>query len=656
MKPSYRFGEFDLDGRGYRLRRGASSIELPPKALDLLFLLASRPGALVSKDDILDALWPGVSVTDNAITQVVSELRQALGESPAEPQFIQTVPRRGYRFISEVTVTGGTGSDGGHEAEVGSDSVRAPVVTGVAARPAAAGASAGQPILKRLAVTDFTNLSGEPGLNWLAAGIAETMTHDLRAVRELAVIDRISASDTARGGPSAPAPDLLVVGSVQQAGDRLRITARVVDAVTRQAVAHARADGTMAELFDVQDAIVTQLSAGLQLTVTPAAAARMRARETSSLDAYRALIEGRLKLESLDPSAVPGAIEDFERALALDGRYALAHVGLAHACFWRFQASRAAAAPAIDQLTLAISHARRAIDLDAGLAEAHSALALFLSFTDRSPDAVAAGRLAIAIEPANWRHQFRYGIAAWGSERLTALGRVREMFPPLAFTYFAEAMVHIARRDVAAAESALETGIAFDAANDGINARLPGNGLHWLRGLLRLAAGHEVPARAEFDRELARASRGLFGLEYAMDACIGHAYAAIVGGNLDAASHMFEQAIARYPEHARSWIGLADVRYRQGRRADTEVALSRGLDAVDALKARGRVSEAALASATAELVAGRPAGAVAALARLLAESPQTSAGWTIPVEPAFASLRDDPAFHSLLDALALRAT
>jgi adenylate cyclase len=510
--------------------------------------------------------------------------------------------------------------------------------------------------LKRLAVMDFTNLSGESTLNWLAAGIAETMTHDLRAVRDLAVIDRITALDAERGGAGVPLPDLLVVGSVQQAGDRLRITARVVDAASRQALAHARADGSMTELFDLQDAIVTQLSAGLQLTVTPAAAARMRARETSSLDAYRALTEGRLKLETLDPAAVPGAIADFERALALDSRYALAHVGLAHACFWRFQASRAQAVPAIDQLTQAIGHARRAVDLDPDLAEAHSALALFLSFTDRSSDAVAAGRLAVAIEPANWRHQFRYGIAAWGSERLEALRRVEEMFPPLAFTYFASAMVHIARGDRAAAETALDTGISFDNANEGVNARLPGNGLHWVKGLLRLSAGDDEAARAEFDRELARAARGLFGQEYAMDACIGHAYAAISRGDLDAAARMFEQALERFPEHARSWLGLADVRYRQNRRGDTEAALSRGLDAVDALRSQGRSAEAGLAAATAELIAGRPAGAITALEKLLSDSSPATAGWTIPVEPAFVPLAKEAQFKTVLERLAERAS
>lgn len=643
MRPSYRFGEFELDGRGYRLTRGDVAIELPPKALDLLFLLASRPAALVSKDEILDALWPGVSVTDNAITQVVSELRQALGDSPASPGFIQTVPRRGYRFVASVSEVRGAAA-----VDVKAESS----AEGRWSSPAARRTDG----LRRLAVMDFTNLSGEASLNWLAAGIAETMTHDLRAVRDLAVIDRITALDAERGGAgAAPAPDLLVVGSVQHVGERLRVTARVVDAVTRQAVAHARADGGMADLFDVQDAIVTQLSVGLQLTVTPAAAARMRARETSSLDAYRALTEGRLKLETLDPAAVPGAVTDFERALALDPRYALAHVGLAHACFWRYEASRASAAPEIQQLAQAIAHAKRAVDLDPELAEGHSTLALVLGAAERSADAVAAGRLAIAIEPANWRHQFRYGIAAWGTERLEALGRVREMFPPLGFTYFGIAMVQIARGDLAGADAALEAGVAFETHDDRGAARLPGNGLHWLRGLLNLSRGDASGARAEFDRELARAATGLFGQEYAMDACVGHAYALLRADNLDEAAGMFEQAIARYPEHARSWLGLADVRYRQGRRADTEGALSRGLDATDTLRSQGRATEAAMAAATAALLAGRPGEAIAVLDRILIESPAAHTGWSLPVEPAFASLAQEPGFRSVLDRVAERA-
>ena len=99
---TYRFGPFQLDSVGFLLRRGNQPVSLQPKALDLLLLLAARRGALLTKDDILRTLWPDVNVTDNALTQVVSDLRHALGDSPASPSYIQTVARRGYRFVAPV--------------------------------------------------------------------------------------------------------------------------------------------------------------------------------------------------------------------------------------------------------------------------------------------------------------------------------------------------------------------------------------------------------------------------------------------------------------------------------------------------------------------------------------------------------------------------
>jgi len=103
MTTSFRFGRFTLDRDSYRLLRDGEPLSLAPKAIDLLFLFCTRPSALITKDDILGALWPGIAVTDNAITQVVSDLRQALGDSAGSPSFVQTVPRRGYRFVAPVS-------------------------------------------------------------------------------------------------------------------------------------------------------------------------------------------------------------------------------------------------------------------------------------------------------------------------------------------------------------------------------------------------------------------------------------------------------------------------------------------------------------------------------------------------------------------------
>src|SRR5688500_5328072 len=98
----YRFGPFVLDGGSYRLVRDGELIPLSPKIIDLLLHLAARPSTLVSKDELFKALWPDVAVTDNALTQAISELRQALGDDPAKPQYVQTVARRGCRVVATV--------------------------------------------------------------------------------------------------------------------------------------------------------------------------------------------------------------------------------------------------------------------------------------------------------------------------------------------------------------------------------------------------------------------------------------------------------------------------------------------------------------------------------------------------------------------------
>ena len=320
---SYRFGPFAVDAAAYRLLRDGTVIPLSPKIIDLLLYLVARQSALVGKDELFAALWPDVAVTDNALTQAVSELRQALGDDPSKPTYIQTVARRGYRFIAPV--------------ESISAEREAPDRGPAAAAPAPGRAPT-------TAVLDFANVSNDMSLAWLSSGIAETVTNDLRAAASLRIIDRVRVVEAVRRVGSDLAAlrddlhvDLAVVGSFQRAGDRLRITARVVDAVSGEALSDAKADGLLADVFELQDRIVAQFGEALG-TGTSRSRARSTVRETSSLEAYQAFTEGRVRLEALDATLVPGAIADFERAVALDGRYALAHVGLANARFWEDRA------------------------------------------------------------------------------------------------------------------------------------------------------------------------------------------------------------------------------------------------------------------------------------------------------------------------------
>jgi DNA-binding winged helix-turn-helix (wHTH) protein/tetratricopeptide (TPR) repeat protein len=636
LPSAYRFGPFRFDAAAYRLLAGGRPVPLSPKVLDLLRLLASRPSELVTKEDILRELWPDVAVTDNAVTQVVSELRQALGDDPSSPNYVQTVPRRGYRFIAAVEVSSAASS-----------------VARVAATPFPASAK------RVIAVSDFQNVTGDANDSWMAAGIAETVTNDLRALPDLRVIDRASVPEQARHGSIEAARacglDLVVVGSYQKAGDRLRITARAIHAGSGEAVAHSKADGAVADVFQLQDAIVTQLLRSLHVPVTAAAAARIGVHETSSLEAYRALTEGRLKLETLNPADVPEAIRDFERAIALDPRYAHAYVGLAHAHLWRFEASRARNRPDTGELRAAISHGRRAVQLDPGLGEAHAALAFLLASAGRQSEAIEAGRTAVALEPNEWRHRFRLGIAAWGSERLSCFDDVVRLFPEFAYAYFGTAMVHVARRDLSGAEEILRQGLAVQQRGSSKADRFPANGLHWLLGLVRLAQGDVDQARAEFDRELTSRGSEMYAAEYAMDAYDGHGFVCLETNDGAAAEAMFGKALAIYPDHARSLVGLAAARARRGDRPSADAALHHAWRAIQELKESGRMSEAAMATSFGHVIAGRLGEAADTLWRLMEEAPPGFAGWTIPVEPLLSGLRIDPGFHAILERLAQRA-
>ena len=634
---SYKFGPFLVDGGAYRLIRDGEHVPLSPKIIDLLLFLAARPSVLVSKDELFRALWPDVAVTDNALTQAVSELRQALGDDAANPKYVQTVARRGYRFISPVQ-------------PIAPAAARAPAPPPVPDAPAP----------PTVAVLDFENVSGDATLSWLSSGIAETVTNDMRVAMPR-IIDRVRVMEAvAQSGRELSALrrvlgiDRAVVGSFQRAGDRLRITARVIDVVSGECLADAKADGPLDQVFDLQDRIVSQFTDALGAG-KPGPAERRHYRETSSLEAYQAFTEGRVRLESLDASLVAGAIADFERAVALDPRYAAAHVGLGNARFWQYEMSRARNQPDGALLARAIDHVRRAIELERDLADGHATLAFLLVSAGRSVEALASARRAVALEPGYWGNQFRLAHAAWGEERLQALARVIDLYPDFPFAHFEAAMVHIARGMLDRAESTLREGTIVQDRQANLKQRYPAKGLHWLLGMVRLTRGDAAEALLEFDREILSGPGQLYAPEFAMNAHDGAGFAHLATGDAGSAVTRFRRALELFPDHARSLVGLGAALVADGERVAADSAFARAAAAIEALRRGGRGGEATLAAAFHHAVRGRPADAVTALQLLLDKAEWSFAGWTIPVEPLLDGLRGTPAFHAVLVKLAERA-
>jgi len=627
-----RFGPFVIDRTGYRVLRGDAVVDLTPKLLDLLLHLVDRPGELVTKEALLDALWAGANVTDNALAQAVSELRQALGDDAATSRYIKTVARRGYRFVAPVSV----------DAEEPAPSV--PVSSAQA-----------------IAVLDFTNVTNDPGSVWLGAGIAETVTGDLRALGAFRVIDRGRVMEAVRrtnGSLQAVSADLnvtlVVVGSYQCHGPRIRITARIVNVAGGEALADAKIDGELAGIFELQDGVVVQLAKELGIG-PPAGFPHRNRQETSSLEAYRAYTEGWVQLEALDVGEIPKAIANFERAIAIDSGYALAYTGLASAQLAAYEGTRADSQPATAVLTSAIAHARQAVAFDEDAAEAHATLGLVLASAGRMTEAVQAARRAVKLEPSNWRHFFRLGHASWGSERLQAAAGTLALYPDFAFAHFQAAMVHVARGRLHDAETVLRQGAAVQDRQMSRGDRYPALGLHWLLGLVRLAQDDVDEALREFDRErvLAEPHR-LYGREFQRDAVHARGACLFRMGRIEPAVECFKEALALYPDDAGSLLGLTLAARAAGEKSRAESMRRQLGDAVRGLEGAQPIKAAMIRT---RLLAadGRGEDACATLCSLLDAAPPGHAAWTLPVEPFFVEPIRTQTFAAALTKLFDRA-
>src|SRR5687767_1349895 len=250
----YRFGDYEADRTAYRVVRGGQPVPLTPKLLDLLFCLLDKPGELVTKEALLDAVWPGANVTDNAMAQAVSGLPEALWDEASPPTYIRTISRRGYRFIAPVdrsTTPGSIGPGGGRSngrsqpgPTIAPGPADLPGASPIAAGGAAASEAGGTDAASTIAVPDFVNLSGDAGVQWLGAGIAESLSSDLASLDAFRVVDRWRVLEAVRqtsgsvtGAGAAVGARLVVAGSFQRRGPQIRITARLLDLGTGAAMA-----------------------------------------------------------------------------------------------------------------------------------------------------------------------------------------------------------------------------------------------------------------------------------------------------------------------------------------------------------------------------------------------------------------------------------
>ncbi len=317
------------------------NIDLRPQTFQVLLVLLNAVGKLVSKESIMQAVWPDTFVTDDSLVQCISEIRKALG--PKDGSRLKTVPRQGYKLLAtEVDPNHEIHVDGQHRRRSVPSVVRLLLAVLLLASIAVAWVFL-RPVNNTtlqdkitIAVLPFDNLNDDPDQDYLSTGLAEDLLTDLTRIRSVNVISRSTTfAYTERTDPvAALAADLPVThvidGTVRRDGDRLRISVQLVDAKNRTSLWDERYDRQIGGIFALQDEVRGRIFSALALRLAPEEITRLNRGNTDQVAAYDLLLRGRQFETSLSREGVARAITYYEQALAIDPGYVEAAARLAN--------------------------------------------------------------------------------------------------------------------------------------------------------------------------------------------------------------------------------------------------------------------------------------------------------------------------------------
>jgi TolB-like protein/Tfp pilus assembly protein PilF len=361
----YQFGPFRLDPAEHLLLRNDQRVYLTPKDFELLVLLIKNRGHILEKERLMREVWPDAFVEEGNLNRHISTIRKTLGDSHERREYIETIPRRGYRFIAQVRDLRSEGV-----VEAGNKRAVAPVlVKESSVRP--------QPI-DSLAVLPLLNASADPSLEYLSDGITDSVTNILSRLPQLRVMARstVSRYKDRDVDPQEVARELgvraVLVGRLLRFEDKLIVKVELVDAGDGSQLWGEQYSRNSSDIFTVQEEISQRISKKLRLRLTDEQKRRLTERYTENAEAYQEYLMGRFLLNRRTPDGLSKSVKHFERAIELDSRFALAYIGLTESYMYLEYYDLSSYA---DSIHKAREMALRAIQLDPHLAEAHTAMA-----------------------------------------------------------------------------------------------------------------------------------------------------------------------------------------------------------------------------------------------------------------------------------------
>lgn len=443
LKHYYEFGPFRLNATERLLLRDGAAISLTPKAFDLLLVLIAQPGHLLTKDELIQALWPDAIVEETNLAWNISHLRKALGEGEQGKRYIETVPRRGYRFVAEVRDSAENEAEQRQRDMVKADvllpprfafSPRRVLVTSAALLVLALplyyfwSKRTVAPI-HSLAVLPFKSLQADGRDEYLGLGLADTLITKLGGLRQLIVrptsaVRKYSHSeqDPLAAGREQQV-EAVLDASLQRNGERIRVNVRLLKVGDGATLWTYQCDEQYcADLFTMQDVISEKVAAALTSELSGEERTRLRKHYTENKAAYDLYTKGRFFTEKRTHESLQTAEGFYQQTLALDPTYALAYIGLADIYFQGLGSSL----PERERMAKSKAAAERALALDETLSEAHTTRARILWKQDLNwAEAKQEFARAIELDPNNAFAHRIYG------NYLSSLGRHEEAIAEL---------------------------------------------------------------------------------------------------------------------------------------------------------------------------------------------------------------------------------
>ncbi len=376
-----------------QISRGQEVVHLEPKAMAVLMHLASRPGEVASRDELLGAVWPGVIVGDNALTQVVIKLRKALGDTAREPTYLQAISKKGYRLIASVDRLNGEEFDRPQIRPAAPTAPRRHTTRWVGATLAVAVLAAGatwylqregdndalqrapdfrsessrSPSLPTVIVKPLEAVGGDSQQALIARAITSDLVTDLSKVSGLWVASGLEQPDQLPQGAEKTRARYVLSGTVQRDGEQLRLHVHLADVVAGRQLWSQRFDRDAKDLFSVQDDLVRSVLAVLPVKVSEAETRRLAQRYTRNPEAYEYFLRGQAALLVRRRAQNELAREMYWKAIHSDPAFSRAYAGLAMTYALEYQQGWDGGSA----LTRALEFAETAVQMSPEMPEAH---------------------------------------------------------------------------------------------------------------------------------------------------------------------------------------------------------------------------------------------------------------------------------------------